>query len=48
VSWTILRIIFAMVGLAVIAVLYWLVRRAAMKHPNNGNEFSRDNEYGHI
>ena len=31
-----------------IAVVWWLVYRAAMKHPNDGNEFSRDNEYGHI
>lgn len=35
-------VVLAILVLAVIGILWWLVFRAAMHHPNNGNDLSRD------
>ena len=46
--WPLLIGLFGGAVLGAIAVAWYFVYREAMKKPNDGNEFSCDNEYGHI
>ena len=38
-----MRILVGIIGLLAFWLIGFLVQRAAMKYPNNGNEFSQDN-----
>jgi hypothetical protein len=37
-----MRVAFGIVVFLVLAIVWWWIQRAAMKHRNNGNEFSGD------
>jgi hypothetical protein len=38
-----MRILVAIIAPLAFGIIWFLIQRAALKYPNNGNEFSQDN-----